>query len=55
MRFETIYYYMDMDNNILSDHFTSRKDALQWENDNKTKFDCMLFLHKGEQRKRNKK
>ena len=54
MRMETIYYYMDMDNNLLSDHFTTRKEALQWEHENKSKFNTMLFLKKGERRKRNK-
>lgn len=55
MRMETIYYYMDMDNNLLSDHFTSRNDALKWEKENKSKFDTMLFLHKGERRKKTAK
>ena len=52
MRMETIYYYMDMDNNVLSGHFLTRPEALKWEKENKQNFDTMLFLKKGERRKK---
>jgi len=45
-RTKTIYYYEDMDQNLVSPILSDRNIALKWERENKNTFDFIIFLQK---------
>lgn len=47
-RMKTVYCFVNVDGEMISDYFKDRKSSLVWEKENKNNFDFPIFLMKRE-------
>lgn len=47
-RMKPIYYFINVNGEIIGNYFKDRKSALAWEKENKNNFEFQIFLMKRE-------